>query len=263
MRSIHPTPPSGDQNDAGSDRRKRSIDGISDLSRSRAHAPRTADLIYRELHDDIVAMRRKPNDRLSEKELIEHFGVSRTPLRAAISRLSDEGLVTVYPQAGTYVAAIPLRLLLQSIMIRKVLETLITEAATRAASAQDLEEIDANMAEMAAICLTEDFTTFNRIDSDFHRIIAGIAGLETVSATIEHVRAQIDRYRLMTLPQAGRMARVLEEHRAVRDALAAGDAQTAGSAMGNHIGQMLDEVEALDNLDHNYFYDDRDAGRQT
>lgn len=263
MRSIHSTPPSGDQNDAGSDRRKRSIDGISDLSRSRAHAPRTADLIYRELHDDIVAMRRKPNDRLSEKELIEHFGVSRTPLRAAISRLSDEGLVTVYPQAGTYVAAIPLRLLLQSIMIRKVLETLITEAATRAASAQDLEEIDANMAEMAAICLTEDFTTFNRIDSDFHRIIARIAGLETVSATIEHVRAQIDRYRLMTLPQAGRMARVLEEHRAVRDALAAGDAQTAGSAMGHHIGQMLDEVEALDNLDHNYFYDDRDAGRQT
>ena len=245
---------------SATDRRKRSIDGITDLSRSRAMAPRTADLIYRELYDDIVAMRLKPNERLSEKSLIERFGVSRTPLRAAISRLADDGLVTVFPQAGTYVAPIPVRHLLQSIMIRVALETVLTEAATKVVSQADIEELDANLAEMEAACHGEDLEVFNHIDSEFHKIISRIAGLETISSTIEHVRAQIDRYRLTTLPQVGRKIRVLQEHRNVRDAIIAKDASAAGKAMGHHIGQMLDEVEAVENLDKNYFYDDREGG---
>ena len=55
---------------------------------------------------------------------------------------------------------------------------------------------------------------------------------------------------------------MITEHRAVRDGIAAGDAQAAGEAMAIHIGQMLDEVEALRNLDDDFFYDDRATGAQ-
>lgn len=241
------------------ERKQRTIGGISDLSRSRAQAPRTADLIYRELHRDIVWMKRQPNSKISEKELLEHFGVSRTPLREAILRLSEEGLVSVFPQAGTFVAPIPVRLLMESILIRKALETVIAETATRLAAPADLQAIDANLAAMEEVLRSGDLGEFHSIDSEFHRLIGRISGLSTVMATIEHVRAQIDRYRLMTLPQAGRLTRVVAEHRAVRDAIALGDPSAAGTAMAQHIGQMLDEVEALRGLDRAFFYDDRNT----
>lgn len=244
------------------ERKPRTINGISDLSRSRSQAPRTADLIYRELHQDIVSMKLRPNSKISEKDLLAHFGVSRTPLREAILRLADEGLITVYPQAGTFVAPIPVRLLMESILIRKALETVIAQTASRQAGKADIAALDANLAELEATLNSGDLGEFHRIDSEFHRLIGRISDLGTVMSTIEHVRAQIDRYRLLNLPQAGRLERVITEHRAVRDGIAAGDAQAAGEAMAIHIGQMLDEVEALRNLDDDFFYDDRATGAQ-
>lgn len=242
------------------ERKPRTISGISNMSRSRAQAPRTADLIYRDLHADIVSMRLRPNSRISEKDLLERFGVSRTPLREAILRLADEGLISVFPQAGTFVAPIPVRLLLESILIRKALETVIAETATRLATASDIAAIDENLTQQEASLSLDDLAEFHRIDSEFHRLIGRVSGLGTIMATIEQVRSQIDRYRLMTLPQAGRLTRVITEHRAVRDAIAAADPAAAGTAMALHIGQMLDEVEALQNLDRDYFFDDRDTG---
>ena len=208
-------------------------------------------------------MKLKPNSKISEKDLLGHFGVSRTPLREAVLRLADEGLVNVFPQAGTFVAPIPVRLLQESILIRKALETVIAETATRLAQKADIQAIDANLGALEARLHSGDLSEFHRIDSEFHRLIGRISGLGTVLATIEQVRAQIDRYRLLTLPQAGRLTRVIAEHRAVRDAIAAGDAAAAGAAMALHIGQMLDEVEVLQNLDWDFFYDDRDTGGQT
>lgn len=242
------------------ERKPLSISGISDLSRSRSQMPRTADLIYRELHRDIVSMKLRPNSKISEKDLLAHFGVSRTPLRQAILRLADEGLITIFPQAGTFVAPIPIKLLLESILIRKALEAIIAETVAKVASAQDIAAIDQNLVEQEEALQSGDLVEFHRIDSEFHRLVGRISGLMTVMSTIEHVRAQIDRFRLLTLPQHGRLARVVAEHRAVRDALATGDGAAAAAAMALHIGQMYDEVEALKTLDQDYFHDDRDKG---
>ncbi|MGU3575236.1 GntR family transcriptional regulator [Brucellaceae bacterium C25G] len=244
------------------ERRPLSISGISELSRSRAQMPRTADLIYRELHRDIVSMKLKPNSKVTEKDLLAHFGVSRTPLRQAIVRLADEGLITVFPQAGTFVAPIPVRILLESILIRKALEAVVAETVARVAVDDDIALLDHNLIEQENALRTGDLSEFHRIDSEFHRLVGRISGLFTIVTTIEHVRAQIDRYRLLTLPQQGRLERVITEHRAVRDAFAAKDAEKAGSMMARHIGQMYDEVEALKTLDKDYFHDDRDKGEK-
>lgn len=244
------------------ERRPLSIGGVSELSRSRAHMPRTADLIYRELHRDIVSMKLKPNSKITEKDLLVRFGVSRTPLRQAIVRLADEGLITIFPQAGTFVAPIPVRILLESILIRKALEAVVAETVAKIAVADDIALLDQNLIEQERSLKTGDLADFNRVDTEFHRLTGRISGLTTIVATIEHVRAQIDRFRLLTLPQKGRLERVIAEHRAVRDAFAAADAAAAAAAMARHIGQMYDEVEALKTLDKDYFHDDRDKGEK-
>lgn len=239
-------------------RRLRSVEGMSDLSRQRAKAPRTANLIHKELHDDIVTMRLRPNDRLSEKELIARFGVSRTPVREAILRLADEGLLVIFPQAGTFVARIPVRVLCESIIIRRALEAVLVQTACQTRTKADIAALDHNLAQMEVLCTQDAVEDFHRNDLEFHALIGQIADLPTVAATSDHTRTQIDRYRVMTLPQEGRLIRVLGEHRAVRDAIVAQDSAAATAAMGHHLGQMLDEIAALDQMDREYFYDDRE-----
>ncbi|WP_416409666.1 GntR family transcriptional regulator [Agrobacterium rosae] len=239
------------------ERKRRTLVGMSSLSRTRAQTPRIADMIYKELHLRIVSMQLKPNDQLSEKELLLQFGVSRTPLREAILRLADDGLLTIYPQSGTFVSPIPVRLLQESILIRKALETVIVEAATLRVSDSDIEALDFNLAETVQADSSEDLELFHRLDGEFHKLIGRVSGLETVMGMIEHVQGHINRYRLLTLPQEGRLKRVIHEHRLVRDAMCARDPAAAGQAMAFHIGQMLMEVEALEALDREYFHDDR------
>lgn len=239
-------------------RRPRRLSAMTPAALSRAEQPRTATLIYRELYDDIVAMRRAPNDPLPERDLLGHFGVSRTPLREALLRLADEGLVMIYPQVGTFVARIPMRVLYESIMIRRSLEMAMTEDAARRADAAFIGRLDANLAALDEARADGNLDDFHRTDSGFHRMIQEASQRRTIMATVDAVKAQIDRYRLTTLPQAGRLLRVIEEHRAIRDGLAARDPAAAGTAMGSHIGQMLTEIESAGIGHPEYFLDDRE-----
>lgn len=240
-------------------RRPRRLSATTPAARSRAEQPRTASLIHRELYDDIVTMRRAPNDPLPERDLLEHFGVSRTPLREALLRLADEGLVTIYPQVGTFVSRIPMRVLYESIMIRRSLETVMTEQAAKSIDATTAARLDANLVALDTARLDWNLDEFHRIDSEFHRMICELSQLRTVMATVDTVRAQIDRYRLTTLPQKGRLSRVIEEHRAIRDGLVARDSAAAAHAMGLHIGEMLTEIETAGSNNPDYFLDDREA----
>lgn len=240
-------------------RRPRRLSAMTPAARSRAEQPRTATLIYRELYDDIVTMRRPPNDPLPERDLLDHFGISRTPLREALLRLADEGLVMIYPQVGTFVARIPMRVLYESIMIRRSLEIVMAEQVASRVDTAIAARLDANLASLDTARLAWNLEEFHRIDSEFHRMIGELSGLRTVMATVDTVRAQIDRYRLTTLPQTGRLARVIEEHGAIRDGLTARDPAAAAHAMGLHIGQMLTEIETAGSNNPEYFLDDREG----
>jgi hypothetical protein len=93
--------------------------GVNNSARASSPGPRgapagrmtTATAIYRELHAAIVAMEMTPGTALNEKVLTERFGVSRTPVREALIRLVEDGLVDVFPQSGTFVARIPVALI--------------------------------------------------------------------------------------------------------------------------------------------------------
>ncbi|WP_045388337.1 GntR family transcriptional regulator [Falsirhodobacter sp. alg1] len=240
-------------------RRPRRLGALTLATMSRAEQPRTATLIYRELYDDIVNLRRPPNTPLPERDLSAHFGVSRTPLREALLRLADEGLVVIYPQVGTFVARIPVRVLYESIRIRRALEVVMVQEAAMKMDRQTTASLDENMTLINAARADGNNLEFHRLDNDFHRIIRDFSGLRTFISTVDTVRAQIDRYRLTTLPQPGRLARVIEEHVTIRDGLVARDAAAAAQALEMHLGQMLTEIEMAGNNNPEYFLDDREG----
>src|ERR1700674_74976 len=102
--------------------------------------PRTATAsskIYSDLRSELVSMQRRPGEAISEAEIALSYGVSRTPVREAILKLSDEGLLEIFPQSGIFVSRIPIAALPEAIVIRKALEATTAQmAAERATSSQ-------------------------------------------------------------------------------------------------------------------------------
>lgn len=222
----------------------------------RAETPRAATLVYRALHSDIVSLRLKPGQALLDRELEARFGVSRTPIREAILRLADERLVDIFPQSGTFVARIPVRALFEAILIRKALEETIVRIVVQTGNPAQFEALAANLAALEAAALVQDRPLFHDLDTAFHEGVASIAGFPGIWHAIQQVKVQIDRYRLLTLPEEGRLSRVVEEHAAVLQAMRAGDAERAVAAMGHHLGQMLGELKERGRLDPAFFIDD-------
>ena len=218
-------------------------------------AARAAAQIHAALRDDIVEMRLKPLDILNEKLLGQRFGVSRTPVREALLRLSDEGLVDIYPQSGTFVARIPRRSLYEAILIRKALEATTVSLAIAAITPEALDALDDNQVRLVKAAGQGDLPGFHIADSAFHQLIADIAGYPGIWTVIAQVKVQIDRYRYLTLPQSGRLDLVIAEHAAIIECMRRGDDGAAVLAMGQHIGRMTEELQDIDQLDLAVFTD--------
>ncbi|MBC2771645.1 GntR family transcriptional regulator [Rhizobium sp. AQ_MP] len=237
----------------GSTRRVRSVPAQN--GRGRIRTGRAATQIHATLHDEIVRMQLKPLDMLNEKQLGQRFGVSRTPVREALLRLADEGLVEIYPQSGTFVSRIPRRALYEAILIRKALEATTVSLAIASMTDDRLRELDANQQALVEAANSGAIPHFHQIDSSFHQLIADIAGYPGIWAVIAQVKVQIDRYRFITLPQQGRLALVIAEHAAIIEGMRHRDDGAAVLAMSHHIGRLTEELADIKDLDPALFLD--------
>src|SRR5476651_940833 len=105
----------------------------------RPRAATAASKIYSDLRAELVSLQRRPGEVISEAEIALSYGVSRTPVREAILKLSDEGLLEIFPQSGIFVSRIPVAALPEAIIIRKSLEATTSQlAAERATTSQIL-----------------------------------------------------------------------------------------------------------------------------
>ena len=85
------------------------------------------------------------------------------------------------------------------------------------------------------------------------RSASDVAGLPGLWAVVRQAKMQVDRCRMMTLPEPGRMGKVIAEHEAILDALAAGDAAKAAACLDAHLSRVLIDADALSQLHPDYF----------
>ncbi|WP_018901285.1 GntR family transcriptional regulator [Rhizobium sp. 2MFCol3.1] len=213
----------------------------------------TADAIFDRLYNDIVSLKMPPGMALQEKRIAEDFAVSRTPVREALLRLSEGGLVDIYPQSGTVVSRVPVSAIPEAVVVRKALEGTTVERATEIASAADLSRLDAIITRQRALSILGDTSGFHEEDEAFHEAIAQIAGYPGIWGILKSVKVQIDRARRLTLPVLGRMENVVGEHAIIRDAIAAHDVEAARAAMTHHLSAVIPDVAELRTRYPDYF----------
>ncbi|PDV85506.1 GntR family transcriptional regulator [Rhizobium sp. H4] len=213
----------------------------------------TASVIYERLYADIVSLRMPPGLFLQEKRIAEDFGVSRTPVREALLRLSEGGLVDIFPQSGTVVSRVPVSAIPEAVIVRKALEGTTAEMAAQTATVADVARLDAIIARQRAHAAVGNASSFHEEDEAFHEAIAQISGYPGIWGILKTVKVQIDRARRLALPALGRMGNVVSEHMIIRDALAARDAAAARSAMIHHLSAVIPDVDELRSRYPDYF----------
>jgi DNA-binding GntR family transcriptional regulator len=236
--------------ETGGSRRERKPQRLAGASAGRATA---ASVVQDELRREILDMVLRPGVPLSEKDLTARFGMSRTPVREALIRLKEEGLVEIFPQAGTFVARIPAGAIPEAVFIRQALECATVEVLARTATADDIARLDATIAVLHESHEADDQERFHLADEDFHEALADIAGYPGVWKLAQAAKSQIDRCRRMTLPVPGRMAMVIREHLAIVDEIRRHDASAAVVAMRQHLGTLLPDLVHLKASYPDYF----------
>jgi DNA-binding GntR family transcriptional regulator len=215
----------------------------------------SAHLIYRALRGEIVAMRRRPGEPISEKDIALAHGVSRTPVREALLRLADDLLVDIRPQSGTFVAPIPLAALPEAILVRKALEELTARLAAERAVEGHIAGLREIIEQQRRMARRGDRDGFHEADEAFHAGIADAAGHPGIWLLVEQVKVHVDRYRRLTLPVPGRMEQVIDEHRTIMAAIDGRDPLRAGACMIEHLEQLRVSIPDVRDLNPDYFVD--------
>jgi GntR family transcriptional regulator, rspAB operon transcriptional repressor len=203
------------------------------------------DQIYPLIRDLILTGQIAPGEALDEKAIAAQLAISRTPVREAVKKLSDEHLVDVVAQSGTRVAAVDAHEIEQAYLIRRALEM---ESAAHAAPRMN----EAHAETLTDILLLHEraieqkkFVKAITIDDNFHRTIAQIADMPRLWHMVEISKAHLDRCRHMLLPRAGEAAATLEQHRELIRALNTRNSDLARDAMRDHLDAAYRGVERM------------------
>jgi len=193
-----------------------------------------ADQIYEALKEAIVSVQLLPGTSISENRICRHFGVSRTPVRSAMVRLNEDGLIDVYPQQGSFVAPIRLGEINDSHFVRKHLEIAVMREAAAKWSAEKSAEARAIIEMQRQAIAGGDGNLFFREDEHFHQVFATFAEREGVWVAIMQAKARLARFvRLFGKPD--RLPVVVKEHIAILDALDAGQIDVAIRELEHHL----------------------------
>ncbi|WP_244481103.1 GntR family transcriptional regulator [Rhizobium sp. Leaf371] len=195
--------------------------------------------IYEKLRRAIITLAMMPMEALSEKELSLQLGVSRTPVREALIRLADEGLIDILPQRGSFVAPIRLSDVEEAQFIRKSLEVAVAKRLAAGCSKHFLTEIKSNLYDQEKAVAAEALDQFRELDETFHRSFCEEASLSKSWRIIQSVKLQVDRVRYLNLPDPSHLRLLLQQHRAIVDAIEAGDVIAAGDNMTAHLRDVL------------------------
>ena len=208
------------------------------LDRTRQIAPQ----VFEHLRDRILTLELEPGTTISRNAIQQQFGLSQTPVRDALLRLEEEGLVTVYPQYATLVSRINVDLARQAHFMRRAIETdavrLLAEARNLAAA----EEMTA--ANSVAIKQAEEknYAGFLVADREFHHTIFKHADILGLWPILRRYSGHLDRLRMLNLPNLG-MERVVRLHQEIVDGIAAGDPVAATDAMREHLSKTLSMLD--------------------
>ena len=193
-----------------------------------------ADQVFEKLENDIILGVYPRGEILTELKLVEQLGVSRTPIREALRRLEQEHLIEDSGK-GSVVLGITVDDLEDIMNIRQHIEALAAYYATLNMTPEKLQEL-AHIIDLQDFYYSKwDIEHLRQADDAFHDAICNMSGRNVIMDTLIPLHRKTRRYRKIAMEDKWRTNHTLEEHHAIFDAIAAGDAELARQRTATHI----------------------------
>jgi len=181
------------------------------------------DIVFTTLRDEILSGDLKPGERLNTSQLSQRLGVSRTPIREALNRLTSVGLVDNIPHRGAFVRKLSIEEIIEIYYIRAALEGIAARLATRNLKQEETQRLLQICDEIEAHISTGEDQKILETNFQFHTTIYQAARSPRLQSLILQHYRQSAQYRALGLELSGRYAEICEEHRNLARALADGD----------------------------------------
>jgi DNA-binding GntR family transcriptional regulator len=209
-------------------------------ARARAHRSDKVSLkqeVYDDIRQEIVGGDSLPGDLLKERELAAKYGVSKTPVREALSLLEQHGLVKAVPRAGYMVTQLTIRDVQEVYQLRLALEAMAARLAAERITDEELRELE----RVASPSTADEAVVFNH---QFHLEVARASGNSRLAEMVEHLLDDMDRWAGVDFSGFSE-AQLHRGHTVELDALRARDPDVAEEAFRSHLQQVYQHLLGL------------------
>jgi GntR family transcriptional regulator, rspAB operon transcriptional repressor len=233
---------------------------VADESRARLESAfsgrhdrrKVTDWVYEELKNAIVDLRLAPGEPLREATLADRLGVSKTPIREALTRLEQEGLVETTSFKGAVVTRYSREDLIEIYELRELLENAAVRAAAQSMTEPDRARLGHIAQESRRLQRSQEPSGQDRAElaallTEFDALLYDQVLNHRIKALIENLRAHLTRIGQLTAEIPGRIDASVDEHERIVEAIAARDPELAEQCMREHIRSVRDaQLRALE-----------------
>lgn len=211
------------------------------------HKHTIGDSVYEKIKYDIIHLHLAPGEKLSEAMLSQKYEVSRAPVRVALGRLQEDGLIDIRPQSGSIVSPISIERALSVIEVRLLLEPYAIEKAVPNLTDEDLRHLDTLFMQLDMMMpgSPERSRYISEVDIELHELIQQRSGNLIIPEIIMRYAGEIQRIRRANIQWKNRMIPSEQEMRHIFAALKQRDKDAARQAMYIHLNNIRETLLKL------------------
>ena len=198
--------------------------------------------VFRTLEEEILSGERAPGTSLSEVAVGERLGVSRTPVRAALHRLKEEGLVEIVPHKGAKVIGVSIDEVMSTYYIRMRLEGLAVRMAIERLTEEEISALT-RFVELSEYYSTKgDADKLKDMDTEFHALIYKSSGSRMLTRILSELHRNVKAYRRLWFNDPIKSRTSRNEHKEILDAIVKKDPDLAEELMLKHVEHAMENM---------------------
>lgn len=216
--------------------------------------PFESERVHAWLRQSILEVSLVPGAALAESEIAARFGTSRTPVREALLRLADEGLIEIRPQRGTYVSRMSLARLEEALFVREAVEGAVLRKLAAAPTRMEIvRELGAIVDRHETAVDRRDLAGTLAGDAAFHHSLVTASGMPGLWDVVGRARDLHHRLRALAAPEEPHARMAVADHRAILRAIRLGHGDVAYARLATHLGRNRDLARAIAKRHPGYF----------
>ncbi|MBS5604718.1 GntR family transcriptional regulator [Clostridium sp. AF18-27] len=222
------------------------------------------EMVGETLKQEILDLRLKPGQMISENDVCDRFGVSRTPVREALRLLQEQGFVETVPYRGTYVTLLSLDNIKQMIYMRVAVETMVLRDFIAVQSPMVMEDIRHQIAKQQALIQEKDFEPeqFYRMDAKMHSIWFTAVRRQKLWEMLQAQQLHYTRFRMLDFITETDFTRIIGEHKELFGLIEARDERGVEASLKEHLYYSMKRMRKSIEVDYkDYFEEEPEEGR--